>query len=114
MCTTCIVGSSGQCGFITYKIRNTFDGISKVKKAPAGYNTPLFLTVHKAPRQGRERPGDTDPRVNEAVHKSLLDLIPQVVLKLNRAKIFAIVSALKEIYQRMRIVEPEPSRTAET
>ena len=59
--------------------------------------------MQKAPRQGRGRPGDTDPPVNEAVHKGLLELIPQVELKVNRAKIFVIVSAFKEIYKRMRI-----------
>ena len=103
MNTTCIIENSGQGGFITYKIRDTIAGISKFKKVPAGYNTPLFLTVQVSPRQGRGRPGDTDPRVNEAVQKGLLELIPQIVLKVNRAKVYVIVNALKEIYERMKI-----------
>lgn len=43
--TSCIFDNSGQGGFITYKLKNTIAGISKFKKVPAGYDTPLFLTV---------------------------------------------------------------------
>ena len=100
---TCIIGSSGQGGFITYKIRDTIAGISNFKKVPAGYNTPLFLTVQVSPKQGRARPGDTAPRVNQAVQEGLLELVPQLSFKATRAKVFVFVNALKEIYERMRI-----------
>lgn len=56
-----------------------------------------------SPRQGRGRPGDTDPRVNEAIQNGLLELLPTIVLKVNRAKVFVIINALKEVYKRMRI-----------
>ena len=105
--TTCAMESSGLGGFITYKLGNTIAGISKFKKVPAGYNTPLFLTVQVSPRQGRARPGDTDPRVNQAVQNGLLEMIPQITLKVNRAKIFVIVNAFKEVYKRMRIEGPQ-------
>ena len=105
--STCITESSGQGGFITYKLRNTIAGISKFRKIPAGYNTPLFLTVQISQTQGSGRPGDTDPRVNQAVQGGLLEMIPQIALKVNRAKIFVIVNALKEIYKRMRIEGPQ-------
>ena len=103
MNTSCIIDNFGRGGFITYKLKNTISGISKYKKVPAGYNTPLFLTVQVSPRQGRGRPGDTDPRVNEAVQNGLLETIPQITFKVNRAKVFVIINALKEIYKRMRI-----------
>ena len=38
-----------------------------------------------------------------AVQNGLLETIPTIVLKVNRAKVFVIVNALKEIYGRMRI-----------
>ena len=101
--STCIVGNSGQGGFITYKIRKTIDGVAKFKKAPAGYNTPLFLTVQVSPRPGRGRPGDTDPRVNQAVQDGLLRLIPSFTFKGPRAKMFVILNTLKETYERMTI-----------
>lgn len=101
--TSCIIGNSGQGGFITYKLENTIAGITKYKKVPAGYNTPLFLTVQVSQRQGRGRPGDTDPRVNLAVQNGLLVKLPQITLKVNRAKVFVVVNALKEVYKRMRI-----------
>ena len=101
--SSCLIDNFGRGGFISYKLENTIIGISKYKKIPAGYNTPLFLTVQVSPRQGRGRPGDTDPRVNEAVQNGLLETIPQITLKINRAKVFVIVNALKEIYKRMRI-----------
>ena len=88
---------------LSHRTKDTIAGISKYKKVPAGYNTPLFLTVQVSPRQGRGRPGDTDPRVNEAVQNGLLEIIPQNTLKMNRAKAFVIVNALKETYKRMRI-----------
>ena len=103
MNSSCLIDNFGRGGFITYKIKTTIAGITKYKKVPAGYNTPLFLTVQVSPRQGRGRPGDTDPRVNEAVQNGLLETIPQITLKVNRAKVFVIVNALKEVYKRMRI-----------
>lgn len=103
MNASCIIDNFGRGGFITYKLKTTIDGISKYNKLPAGYNTPLFLTVQVSPRQGRGKPGDTDPRVNEAVQNGLLETIQQITLKVNRAKVFVIVNALKEVYKRMRI-----------
>ena len=103
MNSSCLIDNFGRGGFITYKLKNTIIGITKYKKVPAGYNTPLFLTVQVSPRQGRGRPGDTDPRVNEAVQNGLFERIPQITLKVNRAKVFVIVNALKEVYKRMRI-----------
>ena len=100
---SCLIDNFGRGGFITYKLKDTIAGISKYRKVPAGYNTPLFLTVQVSPMQGRGRPGDTDPRVNEAVQNGLLETIPQIALKMNRAKVFVIVNALKEVYKRMRI-----------
>lgn len=52
---------------------------------------------------GRERSGHTEPRVNEAVQNSLLQLVPQISLKMNCAKVYNIVNALKEIYKEMKI-----------
>ena len=103
MNASCIIDNFGRGGFITYKLENTIAGISRYKKLPAGYNTPLFLTVQVSPRQGRGRPGDTDPRVNKAVQNGLLETLPQITLKVNRAKVFVIVNALREVYKRMRI-----------
>lgn len=103
MNASCIIDNFGRGGFITYKLKNTIAGISTFKKVPAGYNTPLFLTIQVSRRQGRGRPGDTDPRVNEAVQIGLLELLPRITLKVNRAKVYVIVNALKEVYKRMRI-----------
>ena len=100
---SCLIDNFGRGGFITYKLADTISGIQKYKKIPAGYNTPLFLTVQISPKPSRVRPGDTDPRINLAVQNGLLATIPTIVLKVNRAKVFVIVNALKEIYGRMRI-----------
>ena len=100
---SCLIDNFGRGGFITYKLIDSIYGISKFKKVPAGYNAPLFLTLQVSPKRGRGRPGDTDPRVNEAVQNGLLETIPQITLKKNRAKVFVIVNALKEVYKRMRI-----------
>ena len=103
MNASCLIDNFGRGGFITYKLANTISGVEKFKKVPAGYNTPLFLTVQVSPKPSRGRPGDTDPRINLAVQNALLETIPRKVLKVNRAKVFVIVNALKEIYKRMRI-----------
>lgn len=60
----------------------------------------LLATIRK---RGRERPGHTKPRVNEAVQKGLLELIAQISLKLNCAKAYTIVNALKGTYKGMKI-----------
>ena len=100
---SCLIDNFGRGGFITYKLANTISGIQKFKKVPAGYNTPLFLTVKVSPKPSRVRPGDTDPRINLAVQNGLLETIPRIELKVNRAKVFVMVNALKETYERMRI-----------
>ena len=100
---TCIVENSGQGGFITYKLRHTIGGITKFKKVSAGYDTPLFLTVQVSPNRGRGRPGNTDPRVNEAVQEGLLEVIPQLTFKSTRERVYTVIYALKKVYERMRI-----------
>lgn len=91
--------NSRQGGFITYKRKYTIAGITKYEKVPAGYRTPLFLTVQVSQKQGRRRPGDTVSRVNEAVQSGLLVTLPQIMLKVNRAKVFVVVNTLKEVYK---------------
>lgn len=40
---SCIIDNFGPGGSVTYKLKNTIAGISKYKKAPAGYNTRPFF-----------------------------------------------------------------------
>ena len=110
---TCLTDNHGRAGWVTYKIKDTIRGMAKAKPTPDGFvDIPLFLTVlvsQKIPPSRSDRPGNTDPKVNQVIQTGLNHMIKDKQIgRGKRDEISNLISSLQETYRDMHAGYTQP------
>ena len=84
--------------------RRVLLGFLEMRALISAKEAPVFLTAQISQKGSRKRPGNTDPRVNEAITDELNKRIHQDVgTKLSKQKLMVLVNSLIETKEKMRI-----------
>ena len=99
----CLEDNHGRAGFVTYHIKRTVEGIIELSPTKDGLiDVPLFLTLQVSHKPSRKRPGNTDPKVNDALQEALEDNISHAEFGTGRKRrIQVALNSLKETRERM-------------
>ena len=99
----CLDDNNGRAGFVTYHMKDTVAGMAQLKPTKDGLiDVPLFLTLQVSHKPSRKRPGNTDPRVNDALQEALRESISKAeIIGFRKRKIEVILNSLMETRERM-------------